>query len=133
MMDVLDEHECWALLSATTIGRVGLQRERRFEIIPVNYLLDGTDIVFRTRSDGILSHLDNQDDVAFEVDHHDDLGSTAWSVLLNGTARTIPAEDAEQLPGVDRVQPWADGERMLWVRVVVQRITGRRVHRRRNA
>ncbi|SJN27587.1 DNA-binding protein [Microbacterium esteraromaticum] len=132
MISALDEQESFALLSAASIGRVGLVRDGRVEIIPVNYLMDGHDVIVHTRDDGILSHLPEQSDVAFEVDHHDDLGGTAWSVLLSGRVIVVPENEQKQLSGVDRVRPWAGGERSLCLRLVVERISGRRVSRRRN-
>ncbi len=132
MIDTPDEEECYGLLSAATVGRVGFQREGRIEIIPVNYILHERDIIFRTREDGILSDLPGQQGVAFEVDYHEGLTGSAWSVLLSGDVQALAHEVAEAIPGVDRVQPWVGGERTRWMRFIPSRITGRLVQRRRN-
>jgi hypothetical protein len=83
----------------------------------------------RTRADGILAALPEQPDAAFEVDHHDDLGGTAWSVLMSGRFENITADEAEAVPTTRRHIVWAGDERTLWLRFVTARISGRRVRR----
>lgn len=131
MIGVIDEDECLALLTSTTVGRIGFVHDGRIEIIPVNYRVHGRDILVRTRADGILSALPEQPDAAFEVDHHDDLGGTAWSVLMSGRVETMTSEEAEAVPATRRHVVWAGDERTLWLRYVADRITGRRVRRPR--
>lgn len=129
MIGIIDEDECLALLTSTTVGRVGFVHDGRIEIIPVNYRVDGRDVLVRTREGGILSALPDQSSVAFEVDHHDDLGGTAWSVLLSGSVESITAEEAEAVPTTRRHIVWAGDERTLWLRFVTDRVSGRRVRR----
>lgn len=125
MIDVIDEKECFGLLSSTTVGRVGFVRDGRIEIIPVNYRLRGRELSFHARADGILAGLPDEPDVAFEVDHHDDLGRSGWSVLLSGRVERLGDEDAS----ADDVHPWAGGERELRFRFLADRVSGRRVRR----
>jgi len=129
MPGIIDEDECFALLGTTTVGRVGFVNDGRIEIIPVNYRMHGRDVVLRTREDGILAGLPDEPDVAFEVDHHDDLSGTAWNVLLSGTVEQMTADQVDDLPAAERVLPWAGGERTLWLRYVAARVSGRRVRR----
>lgn len=129
MIAVIEEDECFALLTSTTVGRVGFVHDGRIEIIPVNYRVDGRDVLVRTRADGILAALPEQPDAAFEVDHHDDLGGTAWSVLMSGRFENITADEAEAVPTTRRHIVWAGDERTLWLRFVTAHISGRRVRR----
>ncbi|MGB3731739.1 pyridoxamine 5'-phosphate oxidase family protein [Microbacterium sp.] len=129
MIDILDESECFALLGSTTVGRVGIMRSGRIEIIPVNYRLDGRDVLLRTKAEGALAGLPDEPTVAFEVDHHDDLAGTGWNVLLNGTVRAMTPDEVSSMPGALRVRPWAGGERELWLRFTADQVSGRRVRR----
>lgn len=126
----IEERECFELLRATTVGRLGFVHDEAVQIIPVNYRTDGQDLIIRTSPDGILSTLeDHPVALALQVDHHDDLGGAGWSVLMNGSVTSI-TDDAD-IPGANRVLPWSGGERGLALRFVVQRISGRRVRRER--
>ena len=44
----LDPEECWALLGQMNVGRLAVLVEGHPDIFPVNYVLDGQGIVFRT-------------------------------------------------------------------------------------
>jgi nitroimidazol reductase NimA-like FMN-containing flavoprotein (pyridoxamine 5'-phosphate oxidase superfamily) len=88
-------------------------------------------VFFPTASNGPLAELaSGADDVAFEVDYHDTLSRRGWSVLLNGSAVVV---DADEVPisSADPTQPepWAEGERDLLVRLSPRTITGRRASR----
>lgn len=127
----LTEDECWQLVQATTIGRLGFVRDGEILIIPVNYFVDQA-IHFRTLPGGILAGLADGPRITFQVDHHDTSGS-GWSVLIHGTLARVSAAELETLRGASRVLPWAGGERDLSLRLISDRISGRRVRRRRNA
>lgn len=132
MITSLSEQRCFELLRTTTVGRFGFVRDGRVHIIPVNYLLDGRDVVVRTSPDGILSTLPESElEVAFEVDHHDDLAGSGWSVLLNGTVSAMPVDELDAVPGSGRVRPWAGGDRDLPLRLRVHAVSGRNVQRPR--
>lgn len=131
MMTELSEQECRELLRATTVGRVGFVADDRVQIIPVNYLVDGDDVVIRTAPTGLLRALTESIlRVAFEVDHHDDLAGSGWSVLLGGTVSEMTDDELAAVPGVSRRSPWAEGDRSLPLRFTPSSISGRRVRRR---
>lgn len=132
MINELNDDECFALMATTTIGRLGFVEGGRVLVIPVNYLLDGRDVIVRTTPDGLLSGLpESTETVAFEIDHHDDLGGHGWSVLLNGPVSVVTAEELDAMPGTSRVQPWAGGDRPLTLRLRPDAVSGRRVSRER--
>lgn len=126
----LTADECWQLVQATTIGRLGFVRDGEILIIPVNYFVDQT-IHFRTLPDGILAGLADGPRITFQIDHHDASG-TGWSVLVHGTLARVDPAELQTLSGANRVLPWAGGERDLGLRLISDRISGRRVRRRRN-
>ena len=132
MISKLSEQECLELLGTTTVGRVGFVDDDRVQVIPVNYLTDGRDVVIRTTPSGVLGKLPASEVlVAFEVDYHDDLAGSGWSVLLNGTVSEMTDDELQAVPGASRIAPWAEGDRSLPLRLSPTSISGRRVRRRR--
>ena len=128
VLHALTEQECKAHIASGGVGRFLFVEPGRGPVAtPVNYRMDGDDVVFRTSShtsiaDGVAEAI-----VSFDVDHLDDALSEGWSVLLTGTARIItdPAEVArvEALS----VEPWAGGERDTYVRISASQATGRSI------
>ena len=128
MIRVLDEQQSYELLTTTTIGRVGFVHEGRVQILPVNFAVSGHDLLLRTTPDGVLGALSNEPlEVAFEVDYHDPLGNTAWSVLMHGSLSRSPEGQAPDT--LARVSPWAGGDRDLPLTFRIETIEGRVVRR----
>jgi nitroimidazol reductase NimA-like FMN-containing flavoprotein (pyridoxamine 5'-phosphate oxidase superfamily) len=126
-MEEIDTEECWRLLRSKSVGRLGTCYGSRPDIFPVNFVVDGDEIVFRTEAGTKLAAATMMPAVAFEVDDVDEARWLAWSVVVHGQAREIDRYDeileAEQLP----LETWAPGSKGRWVRVQVAEITGRRV------
>ncbi|MEU3408403.1 pyridoxamine 5'-phosphate oxidase family protein [Streptomyces sp. NPDC006670] len=126
----LDEAECCRLLSTHGVGRVATYNAEGPSVLPVNYVVTGREIAFRTSSDGDLARAAGSD-VAFEVDHIDDAMRQGWSVLATGRAATVTeSADVQRLDVAARSLPWAGGNRPLWMTVTPHKITGRRVTHR---
>ena len=79
--------ECLALLARGTVGRIALRTERGLRIFPVNYALDGDDVVFRTAPYGVIANNAHGAEVAFEVDQLEEGLRTGWSVVAAGRHR----------------------------------------------
>ena len=132
-MEVLDPEECLRLISPGGIGRVAFSGSRGPTVLPVNYKLHHGVIVFRTASGGpmdqdLRSGLEGVDiKIAFEVDKIDETNREGWSVLVQGAAHHVTAEETEEVAD-SGVTPWAGGERRLYIRIVPQQIAGRRIH-----
>ncbi|MDT0265684.1 pyridoxamine 5'-phosphate oxidase family protein [Streptomyces sp. DSM 44915] len=135
-LSVLDEDTCWQLLAGHSVGRIAVETPAGPAIVPVNYALDGRALVYRTAADATPAQVAEADELAFEVDHLDEAQRVGWSVLLVGPAHplTDPAEIralgrrlAERDGQPPTPEPWAGGERDLWVRLEPTRVTGRRV------
>ncbi|MDI9885109.1 pyridoxamine 5'-phosphate oxidase family protein [Streptomyces sp. HNM0645] len=123
----LDESECRSLLSGHGVGRIGVLTPEGPAVVPVNYVVDGTDIAFRTAL-GKVPAFAAGSEVAFEVDRIDDAFSRGWSVLAVGTARAVTEEAAvRRLTELAPSSPWAGGQRDLWVELTPSRVTGRRI------
>jgi nitroimidazol reductase NimA-like FMN-containing flavoprotein (pyridoxamine 5'-phosphate oxidase superfamily) len=117
--------ECYARLRLHKIGRVSPGGADPPFILPVNYVVDGRDIVFRTGGGSSLAPTAGP--VAFEVDDLVVSARLGWSVLVVGQAERVadPAE-LRRLAAAE-LTPWPDGERTVWIRIRPDRVTGRRV------
>lgn len=115
--------ECWDLLRSTSLARIGYRLRGRTRIAPINYVVDGSRIVFRTAEGSKFSALQIEDDVALQTDQYDE--DSAWSVLAHGTAREITDE-----PGtaevVARLRPWVSTTKDHVFAVEVDKVRGRR-------
>src|SRR5215471_21411790 len=70
-MRTLSPAECFDLLEAGGVGRVGFTAAGGIMILPVNFAVTGKTIIFRTAPDTLLArYADAQ--VSFEADHLDD-------------------------------------------------------------
>src|SRR4029453_12366899 len=67
--------------------------------------------------------------VVFEIDDFDRDARTGWSVVVAGRLEEVTPYDAETLERVTGLPlaPWAQGDKPHWMRLVPDRITGRRI------
>ncbi|MFJ9643508.1 helix-turn-helix domain-containing protein [Streptomyces sp. NPDC101206] len=123
----LDEEECRRLLGVRGIGRVAVFTPEGPAIHPVNYLVAGGDVTFRTAADTVLARAVGRE-AAFEVERIDEVAARAWSVLAVGVLleATDPAR-LERLADAAHSTPWAGGSRTRWMKLTPVRLTGRRV------
>lgn len=126
--DVLAEHECWSLLESATVGRLAIAIAGKPDIFPINYVVDGNCLIFRTGAGTKFAAAALLHDVAFEIDGYEPLQRTAWSVVVKGRAHEVGRMDerfaAEDLP----LFPWAKHPKPNFVRITPDEITGRRFH-----
>ena len=129
-IEVLPREECVALLADDVVGRLGVIDGGVPVILPVNYVLDGESIVLRTDHGTKLDH-GTRHPASFEIDHFDRDHHAGWSVLVTGRLEEVTAFD----PAFRRlddlgVDPWTDAPKPHWLRLVPNRITGRRIRGR---
>ena len=67
------------------------------------------------------------DQVAFEIDDFDTAARAGWSVLIQGPAHYVESEAERAAVTGAGVDPWAGGDRQLFLRITPSRVTGRRV------
>ncbi len=128
-LDEIPPDECYRLLATQEIGRLGVNAEDHPLIFPVNFAMDGTTIVIRTRAGTKLSAAQHAN-VTFEVDEIDRRTRSGWSVLVRGLAEEVGAEHRADLVArthATGVQPWAPGDAGHWVRLIPHQVTGRRI------
>jgi nitroimidazol reductase NimA-like FMN-containing flavoprotein (pyridoxamine 5'-phosphate oxidase superfamily) len=126
-LELLDEAECWNLLADGSVGRVGVTVGTVPAIFPVNFVIDGTSIVFRTGPGTKLAAAANNTLVAFECDQVDPITHGGWSVLAVGLAtRVTAAEEIARLSNLG-VSAWPGGNRDQLIRIPVEFVSGRRI------
>jgi transcriptional regulator with XRE-family HTH domain len=119
--------ECHRLLSPGGIGRIAFAAAGGIMILPVNYVMIGGSIVLRTGTGSVIA-AHGDDPVSFEADRFDEVLGQGWSVLVRGRAHCVmqPGELAH-LRYEGKPEPWPASEHDLFVRIVPERITGRRI------
>lgn len=121
---VMSDEESWALLAHEPLGRLATTIGDDIEMFPVNYVLDGETVVFRTAQGSKLFELTVNSRVAFEVDAY--AGEGGWSIVVHGDAEVLedPAEveRVEQLP----LRPWVPTIKTIYVRIRPHYVSGRR-------
>lgn len=122
---VLDPQTCWDLVGGAEIGRLAVSVGRHPDIFPVNHVVDGHTLVFRTAEGTKFSALFVDHDVAFEVDGVDPAAGEAWSVVIKGRALEIPVYDMPDDAAAWRF-PWGTSRRSRYVRITPDEISGRR-------
>lgn len=122
----LPRPECFRLIRGERVGRVVFDDGGGPVALPVNFRMDGDDVLFRISPTSVMCPYLNNARVSFEVDRLDDFHQTGWSVLVRGESSYVEPAD---LPAYhsDRPLPWARGVRPVYVRIRPSRITGRRL------
>jgi len=126
-LQTLNPAECFDLLEPGGIGRIGIAAEEGVIILPVNYVISGQSIIYRTAPDTLLAlHVNTQ--VSFEADQCDEVLQEGWSVLVQGHAHEVTDEhQVKRLEDTTRLKPWAPGARDVYVRLAPTEISGRRI------
>src|ERR1044072_4869702 len=84
-IETLERDACLALLSTVVIGRVIWSASGGdLKVVPVNFVLDGDNIVFRTARGGTLGAIQHGVPRTFEVDDVEPALHAGWSVVLSG-------------------------------------------------
>jgi nitroimidazol reductase NimA-like FMN-containing flavoprotein (pyridoxamine 5'-phosphate oxidase superfamily) len=123
----LTKQECFGLLAGQRLGRVVLVDDHGPIALPVNFVVDGYTVLFRTDEGTKLEVASRGGRVGFEVDGVDESTRTGWSVVVRGEATEV--SDPAELARVRRLPlyPWAPGPKDRYVRVLPTVLTGRRI------
>lgn len=125
-MTVLDEDACWDLLCNAEVARLAVAVGDDLDVFPINIVVDGRTVVFRTGEGTKLAAATISRRVAVEADGFDVETGEAWSVVVKGTAERLERfreiDSAESLP----LHVWSDHPTQWFVRVRPRQISGRR-------
>lgn len=123
----LEKEQCFDLLATETLGRFGVVVNGIPLITPVNYVLDGATIIFRT-APGTKYDASLRSKVTFEVDHVNADGRTGWSVLIVGSVdRNGMSIDERERAEQITINTLVSGAKPILTRIVPEQVTGRRV------
>lgn len=125
-MTVLDYDSCLERLARASVGRVAVTAGALPAIVPVNYVLSGSNVVFRTERGGMLAHGCDGTVVAFEIDDVAADGQGGWSVLVVGVAHLLDGSDALRALETGLVSAAGDG-RDQFVAITIGTLSGREI------
>jgi nitroimidazol reductase NimA-like FMN-containing flavoprotein (pyridoxamine 5'-phosphate oxidase superfamily) len=125
-IEVLGFRECLALLRSVPVGRLVFSANALPAIRPVNFALVDGQIVVRGARGSWADKLDSMV-VAFEADQIDAATRTGWNVVVVGKAHLVT--DIDEIVSLTRPlsRPWAPGIRDRFLKIDMERITGRRL------
>ena len=127
-LEILHLGDCFLLLGSVPLGRLGFVAGGEVVILPVNFVVDGQDVVFRTAEGSKLSAIEVGHYVGFEADSYDAASGTGWSVVVNGLAEIVESDkEAERLDGLGLSSWGGAATGRVWVRIRPTSITGRRI------
>lgn len=126
-LEVLGRDECYRLLGLNGVGRIAVVDGGHPVIFPVNYVIDGETILFRTAPGTKLDSAVRSQKVAFQIDSADPMYHTGWSVLVVGRCEEVT--DLERLAEITELplRPWAAGDKDHVIAISGETVTGRRV------
>jgi len=129
-IETLGREECVRRLAAHGVARIGVEHRGGVGIFPVNYVLDGDSVVVRVRPDGVLDEATRGTLVAIEIDHADTMYHEGWSVLVQGRCTHVSDPGERDSLGHLPLLPWGGSDRDLYLRVAMERVSGRHIHHR---
>lgn len=126
--EVLTDDECWALLGKASVGRLAVTIADKPDIFPINYVVDGNCLLFKSAAGTKLAASVLLHHIAFEIDGYEPQQRTAWSVVVKGRAHLV--ENYEELFAAEDLPlfPWAAHPKPNFVRITPTEVTGRRFH-----
>ncbi|EXG82485.1 pyridoxamine 5'-phosphate oxidase family protein [Cryptosporangium arvum] len=128
---VLETEQCLALVRGERLGRVGFVRAGTVEVLPVNYVLLGTTIAFKSGYGSKLGAALDGAPITFEVDGVGYTGALplGWSVVVKGTAGFLADDErtALLLAGAPLPSLPSAAATGRWIVIRAEEITGRTV------
>ena len=127
-LEILHLGDCFRLLA------VGSGRADRLScaggevlVLPVNFLVDGQDVVFRTGSGPSCRASKSVATSGSRSTRSTPAAKSGWSVLVRGLAEVEPDEEGARLDRIG-LESWGGAaENREWVRIRPTSITGRRI------
>lgn len=122
----LDRETSLRLLSGLDLGRVAWADGDRVMVFPLNFVLDGADILARTPSAAIFAAAASHPVLSFQGDEFEPGVRTGWTVLISGPAEEIvDAAEVERVRAL--VKTWRRDGTFRVLRIHADEVTGRRL------
>ena len=123
----LSEGDAWALLATVPVGRLVYSDRALPFVTPVNFILDGTDVVIRAGRRSPLATHTPGNVVAFEEDEINAVDRSGWSVVVTGRVQLI--DDADEVARLDawHLQTWQPALSDRYLRLRPEMISGQQL------
>ena len=127
-LEILHLADCFRLLGSVPVGRLAFLAGGEVVILPVNFAVDGQDVVFRTAAKSRLAGVEVGQYVGFEADAYDAAARTGWSVVVSGLAEVMKSQAEGARLDTLGLRPWggASADR-IWMRIRPTSISGRHI------
>jgi uncharacterized protein len=130
-MAVLPFELCRHLVAREPVGRVAFIMAGETVIFPVNHVVDGLAVAFRTTGGSKLTAAHEAALVTFEVDGYDETTRDGWSVVVSGRAEAVTDPATLQRLEDTGLHGWTSStEPSQWVLIHPNSMTGRAIIRR---
>jgi uncharacterized protein len=119
----LELDKCWEHLRANTLGRLAISVGDEIDIFPINYVVDGDTLVFRTAPGTKLLEVTIAQSVALEIDGF--TANDAWSIVVKGSAVRLELQSEIDAADLLPLVPWIPTLKYTYVRITPTSISGR--------
>lgn len=123
----LTPRECMHLLAANHFGRIAVNDDKGPVVLPVNYVVDGDSVLFRSGRGTKVEAGMRGAPASFEIDAVDERTRTGWSVIARGTLTDVYDHDEIERAARLPLEPFAGGVRPYYLRLLIYELTGRRI------
>jgi hypothetical protein len=122
---IIGAEHSWHLLASTRVARIAFIDDGRPQLVVMNHLPHGRDVLFQTNDDSRLAQLTASGGslpVSIEVDSVSTDTESGWSVVASGLLSRTSADGKDNLP-----KPWRARAVGVLLRLEIDSITGRHV------
>jgi nitroimidazol reductase NimA-like FMN-containing flavoprotein (pyridoxamine 5'-phosphate oxidase superfamily) len=128
-LETLDRASSLALLRTVGLGRVAWAEESgRVVVEPVNFAIDGDDVVFRTGEGEKLDAIRRGRNFSFEADQVEPALRVGWSVLMQGAAEIVTEPERLRRLADSTVSPWDESApKPYFICIRAEHVSGRRL------
>ncbi|OSC43219.1 pyridoxamine 5'-phosphate oxidase family protein [Mycobacterium decipiens] len=122
-VSLLSDGQSWDRLSSVALGRLVTAFAGEPEIFPVNFVVQGRTVLFRTAEGTKLFSAVAKSTVVFEADDHN--VAEGWSVIIKGRAQVLKTDAEIREAEGAQLLPWTATLKLHYVRVIPSEISGR--------
>lgn len=123
----ISREQSLALVASVPIGRVVYTDQALPAVIPMNFVLDGDEVVIHTESGSTLAVAIRNAVVAFQVDDFDSDTTTGWSVTITGQAQLVDGEEEATRLARLPLRPWVPTTNGQFIRIPARHVAGHRL------
>ena len=116
------------LLREADVGRLAVSIGDHVDIFPINHVVDGETVVFKTLDGTKLQRRGPRRAGRVQVDDYDPWTGDAWSVVVKGRAVEIDSEEAIRRVETLPLFAWWALPDARWVQIRAHDVSGRRFH-----